>query len=119
MSERATKLFRLLINPATADGERRNAATMLNQCLDAEGIDIAGIAWKPAPTVKTFYYTPPPRPRKERKRVPPIVPFGKYKGLAWADVPSGYLEWILDGMDEPQAWLVKAATDELERRGEL
>jgi hypothetical protein len=118
MSERATKLFRLLINPATADGERRNAAAMLNACMESEGIDIAKIGWKPLPPVYIHSWTPP-KPRKERKRVPPRIPFGKYKGLLWCDIPSEYLAWILDGMTDPQEWLVTAVTEELERRGEL
>jgi hypothetical protein len=43
--------------------------------------------------------------------------FGKYSGQLVANVPSGYLQWVLRECDSAEPWLKNAIRDELHRRG--
>ena len=42
------------------------------------------------------------------------VPFGKYKDKTIEEIPSGYLRWMRDNLEEDD--LVQAADDELQHR---
>ncbi len=45
------------------------------------------------------------------------MPFGKYKGVAIADVPTRYLRWLLDNVDFYDEDLPLEIDAELDRRG--
>lgn len=47
-----------------------------------------------------------------------VMPFGKHKGRAVADLPKGYLRWLLSGDCDLDHWLERAVREELDRRGE-
>lgn len=46
----------------------------------------------------------------------PVLPFGKHRGLKWADLPDDYLQWLVRqaDMDPDVLW---CARQETERRG--
>jgi hypothetical protein len=44
-----------------------------------------------------------------------MMPFGKYRGMEVVDLPSDYLEWLLDNVDL-QSRLKNAVLGELDRR---
>jgi len=45
-----------------------------------------------------------------------VIPFGKHKNEAIADVPSAYLRWMVDNLDDDKAELIEAAEFELDFR---
>jgi hypothetical protein len=47
----------------------------------------------------------------------PTLTFGKHRGRALRDVPTGYLRWLLSGCDNITQWLREEVREELRRRG--
>lgn len=45
-----------------------------------------------------------------------IMPFGKYEGEAIEDIPSSYLRWLVESLDDDKADLIEAAEAELQYR---
>ncbi len=43
-----------------------------------------------------------------------IMPYGKFNGLKTSDIPSGYLTWMAENMDDGK--FCYAADDEYQRR---
>jgi hypothetical protein len=48
----------------------------------------------------------------------PCISFGKHKGKPLADLPTGYLRWVLANCPGADPWLLASARKEAERRGE-
>jgi exodeoxyribonuclease X len=63
---------------------------------------------KLAPIEQLIDWTKQPRPM-------PVMSFGKHKGMAWAQVPTDYLDWMVaqTDMDADAVWHARA---ELSRR---
>src|SRR5688572_18176365 len=47
-----------------------------------------------------------------------FMTFGKHRGRAVADLPKGYLRWLLAECDQIEPWLARVVRQELSRRGE-
>ncbi len=118
MSDRLTKLFRLLIDPATSDGERSTAARMMVSTMEAEGVGVEGIRWKGEVSIFESFFTKTSGAYQSWNAPEPVpvptVPFGKYKGQEWPSVPTDYLHWIINTTNN--SWFSGLAQAELSKR---
>jgi hypothetical protein len=49
----------------------------------------------------------------QEPRLLPFIPFGKHRGLKWAEAPIDYLQWIIsqDDMDPDIIWNAQLAME--------
>lgn len=102
LSQQSQKLLRLALNNAAAEGEWRTAAIKFISALRDNSVDADDLIHGC-------------RPAKKPKNPPYFMPFGQYKGVSLAKIPTEYLVWIVAKIvGKPE--LVKAAQMELEER---
>ncbi len=57
----------------------------------------------------------PKKKRKKKKRASQRMPFGKHKGMLYAEIPLGYLNWVIRNVTNNNA-VVDACQKEVKRR---
>jgi len=90
VSPKAIKCLNLALNEAATEGEWNAAAIRFCAILRKSGVEASSV------------FDGESRKRKSQNRKSktadenPIMPFGKFKGVAICELPDWYLDWCLD-----------------------
>lgn len=103
---KAMKLLALALNDGATEGEWQSAAIKAVAAMRKAGVPVA-------------YFEVTKKPDQGYgPRTPGRMPFGKFKGASFADLPDWYLEWITENMELREPLLSKIR-EEVARRGAL
>jgi|688.fasta_scaffold1963309_1 hypothetical protein len=102
---KAMKLLALALNDSATEGEWQSAAIKAVADMRKAGVPVA-------------YFEATKKPERGFSPSPSGgMPFGKFKGTAFADLPDWYLEWIKENLELREPLLSKIAA-EVARRAE-
>jgi hypothetical protein len=104
---KAMKLFALALNDGAAEGEWHSAAVKAVAEMRKAGVPVA------------YFESNKTRSKTERHHSSSgNMPFGKFKGVPFPDLPDWYLEWITENLELREPLLSKIR-DEVARRESL
>lgn len=94
--DKAVKCLNLALNQSATDGEWNAAAIRFCAILRKSGIGIDFL--DPPPMPGPAPYRPRRSPTRDKKKPGPIttMPFGKFKGKPFKDLPDWYLNWCIE-----------------------